>query len=70
MTTYTQTMQSFTSARGNKVVVRRVKTVGYNGMFSGFGETVRVYAEVCGTEVEVDKGAAFKAVSAVADAGF
>lgn len=71
MNTFTQNVTSFRTAQGNDVVVKRTKRVGDNGTFRGFGETVRTFAVVNGeVEVEVETGAAFRAASAVRDAGF
>lgn len=70
MTTFTQPNCSFTSDRGNKVEVFNVKGVSEVNGFKGFGDTVRTFARVCGTEVEVERGCSFMAASAVRDAGF
>lgn len=73
MKTFTTAVCSFTSERGNHVEVFRVRAVGEVGeecAFAVCGQTVRTFARVCEQEVEVEAGCAFKAHSAVREAGF
>lgn len=71
--TETQTIRNrrFTSSRGNAVEVFETREVGRNATgFRGIGRTVRTFAVVAGTEVEVETGCSFRAESAVKAAGF
>ena len=71
MSTFTQKVFAFTSARGNQVEVFRTKMVGKAGFWNGFGETTEAFAMVNGKDrVEVEAGATFTAPSRVATAGF
>jgi hypothetical protein len=70
MATATVKNSVFNSSRGNEVVVFNERRVGSNGTFRGFAGVTRTFAVVCGTEVEVETGCAFKAWAAVKAAGF
>lgn len=61
---------TFTSKRGNPVEVFQTFEVGTRNGFSGLSRCVRTFAVVCGVEVDMEAGCAFKASSAVAQAGF
>lgn len=70
MNTSTVKNRSCTSKRGNEVVVFDVKEVAERNGFTGFAGTVRTFAVVNGTEVDMDAGCSFQAERVVAEAGF
>lgn len=69
-TTMNTRMRCFTTARGNRVEVWNTKQVTTARGWRGCTETVRTWANVCGTTVEVPAGEGFRAERCVNEAGF
>ena len=67
----TRKQYSFTSQKGNEVDVYETRQVQTQcGNLKRRTKAVRTFAVVCGVEVEVERGCAFKAPSCVTSAGY